>query len=100
MEYLTDKSDELHDLRDSIAAVERTLSFLAENLSAFREQERYLTGTEACRMLHISPRTLQSLRDRRIIPFTVVGERTILYPESELHEMLMRNYHSGKRTCK
>ena len=100
MDYLTDKSDELCDLHNGIAAVERTLRFLTENLSAFREQERYLTGEETCRLLHISPRTLQTLRDRRIVSFTVVGERTILYPESALHELLMRNYRPAKNACK
>ena len=100
MDYLTDESAELLGLRSNMDQVERTLRTLAEQWPDTNRQERYLTGEETCRRLHISPRTLQSLRDRRIVSFTVVGERTILYPESELHEMLMRNYRPGKDACK
>ena len=53
---------------------------------------RYLTGAEVCEYLHISPRTLQTLRDTRQIPFTVVSERNILYPESAIRETLTKNY--------
>lgn len=100
MDYMTDESEELVALHENLATVERTLRTIANNLPDISRPKRYLTGDETCRLLHISPRTLQSLRDKRVIPFTVVGDRTILYPESELHEMLMRNYRPGKDTCK
>ena len=54
--------------------------------------ERYLTGDEVCEYLHISSRTLQTLRGTRQIPYTVVGERTIIYPEAEIRETLCKNY--------
>ncbi len=47
---------------------------------------------EVCEYLHISPRTLQTLRDTRQIPFTVVSERNILYPESAIRETQTKNY--------
>ena len=50
--------------------------------------QRYMTGDEVCEYLHISPRTLQTLRDMRRIPFTFVGERLIIYPESGIQEVL------------
>ena len=43
------------------------------------------------RDLHLSPRTLQTLRDRRQIPFTVLGNRLLLYPESGIRAVLDRN---------
>ena len=43
------------------------------------------------RGLHLSPRTLQTLRDRRQIPFTVLGNRLLLYPESGIRAVLDRN---------
>ncbi|MFG6342175.1 MAG: helix-turn-helix domain-containing protein [Alistipes sp.] len=100
MDYLTDENEELVALHENLATVERTLRTIADNLSDVSCREHYLTGEETCRLLHISPRTLQSLRDKRVIPFTIVGERTILYPESKLYEMLMRNYRPGKDACK
>lgn len=96
MDYLTEESEELVVLYKNLATVERTLRTIADNLSDVSCREHYLTGEETCRLLHISPRTLQSLRDKRVIPFTVVGERTILYPESKLYEMLMCNYRPGR----
>lgn len=100
MDYLTDESEELVVLHENLVTVERTLCTIADNLSDVSRQERYLTGEETCHLLHISPRTLQSLRDKRVVSFTVVGDRTILYPESELYEMLMRNYRPGENACK
>lgn len=100
MDYLTEESDEWRLLQARFDDVEHALRTATERLQTSKEVNHYLTGDETCRLLHISPRTLQSLRDKRVIPFTVVGDRTILYPESELHEMLMRNYRPGKDTCK
>ena len=54
--------------------------------------ERYLTGEEVCGYLHISPRTLQTLRDTRQIPYTVISGRVFLYPETGIRETLCRNY--------
>ncbi|MDH6313009.1 thermostable 8-oxoguanine DNA glycosylase [Parabacteroides sp. PFB2-10] len=55
--------------------------------------KRYLTGEEIMEYLHISPRTLQNLRDQRVICFTTIGGK-ILYPENELEEVLHQNYRS------
>ena len=48
---------------------------LSEKVAALRRKsdggrlERWLTGEEVCGQLRISPRTLQSLRDRRLIGY-------------------------------
>ncbi|WP_337939558.1 helix-turn-helix domain-containing protein [Alistipes finegoldii] len=52
----------------------------------------YYREQDVADYLHISVRTLQTLRDTRKIPFTVVGERTILYPEVGVREILTKNY--------
>lgn len=59
--------------------------------------ERYLTGEEVCRYLHVSPRTLQTLRDTRQIPFAVISGRVFLYPEIGLREILHRNLQSVEK---
>ena len=35
--------------------------------------EHYMTGDEICTLLHISRRTLQTLRDERLVPYTTIG---------------------------
>ena len=51
---------------------------LSEKVAALRRKsdtgrmERWLTGEEVCGQLRISPRTLQTLRDRRLIGYSQV----------------------------
>lgn len=54
--------------------------------------EHYLSGDEVCRMLHVSKRTLQTLRDEKAIPYTSITSvgGKLLYPESGLYEVLKR----------
>ena len=54
-------------------------------------EERYLTGEEVCTRLHLSPRTLQTLRGRWQIPFKLLGNRLLLYPESGIRAEFDRN---------
>ena len=100
MDYLNEESEELVALHENLVAIECMLRTIAEQWPDANRQERYLTGEETCRLLHISPRTLQSLRDKRTIPFTIVGERTSLYPESKLYGKRLRNYRTGRDACK
>ena len=93
MDYLNQESDEVKAAFSLIDRAERTMQTAAEHYQPSIRQERYLTGEELCEYLHISVRTLQTLRDRREIPFTVVGERTILYSETGIREVLLKNYH-------
>ena len=58
--------------------------------------EHYLQGEEVCELLHISKRTLQTLRDEGGIPYTTIGGK-ILYPESVLYETLRKNYRNYRR---
>ena len=54
---------------------------LAEKVAALRRRsdggrmERWLTGEEVCGQLRISPRTLQTLRDRRLIGYSQINRR-------------------------
>ena len=56
-------------------------------------EKRYLSGEEVMEYLHLSLRTLQTLRDKRIICYTTIGGK-ILYPEDELLQVLHQNYRS------
>ena len=57
--------------------------------------EHYLSSETVCAMLHISKRTLQSLRDTKAIPYTSVCGH-YLYPESGLYKVLEKNYRDFK----
>lgn len=97
MDYLTAESDEVKAALDCIARTERALQTAEDNHRPQIGGERYLTGAEVCEYLHISPRTLQTLRDTRRIPFTQVGDRSIIYPESGIREVLNDNYKPAEK---
>ena len=92
LDYLNSESEEVKKAFSQIAEAERALQKAMDNYRPSVLGERYLTGEEVCEYLHISPRTLQTLRDTRQIPFTVIGSRIILYPETGIREVLYKNY--------
>jgi len=55
------------DFRDDGGGIRRTLG--------------WLTGEEVCGQLRISPRTLQTLRDRRLIGYSQINRRFYYKPE-------------------
>ena len=62
---------------------------------AFGEQSKHtdwLHNGDVCKLLNISPRTLQDYRDRRILPYTQFAGK-ILYKASDLERMLEENYY-------
>ena len=86
MDYLTPESDEVKQAFVRLGQIERALCRAAENYVPPIREERYL-----CDYLHISPRTLQTLRDTRQIPYTAVSDRVFLYPEAGIRKVLIRN---------
>lgn len=91
-DYLTMESEEVKSIFTTIDQARKTLQLAAANYRPLIGPEHYLTGAEVCEYLHISPRTLQTLRDRRQIPFVAISERNNLYPESGIRETLTKNY--------
>lgn len=58
----------------------------------------WLDGSDVMRALHISPRTLQTLRSNGTLPYSQIGGK-IYYKKEVLEELLERNYvinQSGK----
>ena len=60
---------------------------LSEKVAALRRKsdggrlERWLTGEEVCGQLRISLRTLQTLRDKRLIGYSQINRRFYYKPE-------------------
>ena len=52
----------------------------------------WLDNDDVCRILRISQRTLQTLRDNGTLPYIKLGGK-VLYRESDLEELLQRCYH-------
>ncbi|WP_416980440.1 helix-turn-helix domain-containing protein [Alistipes ihumii] len=46
-----------------------------------KRANRWLDGQEVCRLMRISPRTLQTLRDNRMIAFAQVNRKFYYRPE-------------------
>jgi hypothetical protein len=91
LDYLNNDSEEVKTAFSRIREAERALQKM-DNYRPSVLGERYLTGNEVCDYLHISPRTLQTLRDTRQIPYTVISGRVFLYPETGMREALYKNY--------
>lgn len=83
-------SDEFKELRKQLEQAMIDAQEVRDNHRPGIAEERYLTGEEILDYLHISPRTLQNLRDNRMICFTTLCGK-ILYPESELMKVLKEN---------
>jgi hypothetical protein len=90
-DLLTKESVEFKELIGRIRTAHKSVMAVRERHKPTIADERYLTGEEVMEYLHISPRTLQNLRDNRLIPFTTIGGK-ILYPERDLQKVLMDNY--------
>jgi hypothetical protein len=90
-DLLTKESAEFKELIGQLRTAHKSVMTVRERHRPTIADERYLTGDEVMEYLHISPRTLQTLRDNRLIPFTIIGGK-ILYPEWELQQVLLDNY--------
>ena len=90
-DFLNSESEEVKKAFSQISETEKALRKALDNYRPSVMKEQYLTGEEICKYLHISPRTLQNLRDSRQIPFTVIGGRNIIYPDSGIRQTLLDN---------
>ena len=88
---ITKESAEFKELAGQLKVAYKNAVAVREKHRPSIADERYLTGEEVMEYLHICQRSLQTLRDKRIIGFTTIGGK-ILYPESELQKVLMDNY--------
>ena len=90
-DLLTKESAEFKELAGQLKSAHKSVMIVQDTHRPSIADERYLTGEQVMEFLHISQRTLQTLRDNRIIGFTTIGGK-ILYPESELQKVLLDKY--------
>lgn len=91
--FINYESDEFKELERQIEQALSDVYDIREKHRPTLADNRYLSGEEVMEYLHISPRTLQTLRDKRMICYTTIGGK-ILYPEKELKDVLPQNYQS------
>ena len=75
-------------MRDTVKVADRLMKEVRPCLL----NERYFTTEQVIDLFHISRRALQNYRGKGIIPFFSIGG-SIVYPESEIKEMLEKNYY-------
>ena len=90
-DLITKESAEFKELVGQLKSAHKSVMAIREKHRPSIADERYLTGEEVMIFLHICQRSLQTLRDNRVIGFTTIGGK-ILYPESELQKVLLDNY--------
>ncbi|EGK00235.1 helix-turn-helix domain-containing protein [Dysgonomonas gadei] len=91
--YINFDSEEFKELQGQIEQALEDAQSVHDRHRPTLSDNRYLSGEEVMEYLHISPRTLQTLRDKRMICHTTIGGK-ILYPEKELQQVLYDNYRS------
>ncbi len=91
--FINYESEEFKELIGQIEQAFEDVADVREKHRPTLADEIYLSGEEMIEYLHISPRTLQTLRDKRLIGYITLGGK-ILYPEKELQQVLYANYRS------
>ena len=91
MEVITKEREEVQAYFAALEQGMRYVDNMTANFCPAMNGEVYLTGEEVCRILHITPRTLQDYRTQRIIPYISLPGKT-LYRQSDLLRMLEENY--------
>ena len=78
-------------LKRKIISLEDLSDEEIENLSERAFLEDWIDGQEVMLNLHISPRTLQTLRSNGTIPYTKIGHK-IWYLRQDIERVLRNNY--------
>ncbi|KAA6327017.1 hypothetical protein EZS27_023953 [termite gut metagenome] len=87
MEILNSKSSEVVSFFTGLDEMLDGIGQALKNRTPHLNGEKYLTNRDVCRMLHISPRTLQDWRNNGIVPYIQIKGK-IIYRESEILKWL------------
>ena len=83
MEILDKKSEVILSFFTGLDEMLDSIGEVLKNRTSHLNGEKFMTGKDVCRMLHVSPRTLQEWRKQGNIPFLRLKGK-ILYTESEI----------------
>ncbi len=87
MEIITIESSAFKELTEQIRDIAAFVRKQAAIKKEVSPQKEYLASNEVCKLLQISNRTLQRMRDARVIGFTYVGN-ACRYKRTEIEKYL------------
>ena len=86
-EILTLEQEQVADMLLSLKNSHRRINRFMQEYNG----DRYLTDREVSEVLKVSRRTLQNLRNSRVLPFILLGGKA-LYREYDIQRLLETNY--------
>lgn len=87
--------DQIAAMTQDVREIKAALNFMIKS-SLNQLKEEWIDGQVVMQTLHISVRTLQSLRDNGTLPFSRINGK-FYYKVSDIEEMLETNYSRNKR---
>jgi excisionase family DNA binding protein len=90
MDVLDRKSEAIHFFFTGLEEMLDVIGEALKNRTPHLNGEKFLTGKDVCRMLHVSARTLQEWRKQGKIPFIRLKGK-ILYRLSDVEKLLEVN---------
>ncbi len=79
---------------NTLKAIEERIENYQRNSRLVLDGSLFLQGQDVCRLLHISPRTLQELRTSKRLSFYRLGNQSskLLYDMNDVQAMLEQHY--------
>lgn len=93
-DILNSRSSEILELFYNIEKINTNLNKYTEAHKSILATEDFLGNKQVCKLLQLSPRTLQYYREKRLIPFYKL-EGKILYKMTDIQKMLEDNYYDA-----
>ena len=90
-EILTLEQEQVADMLLSLINSHRRINRFMQEYTPPLNGDRYLTDREVSEVLKVSRRTLQNLRNSRVLPFILLGGKA-LYREYDIQRLLETNY--------
>ena len=82
-----------------VEEIEQTIASAKETFKDYRPLfcgDRWISDREAAEFLQVSRHTLLAYRQKNILPYVMLGGK-VLYRESDLQDILQRNYVPASR---
>ena len=90
-EILTLEQGQVAEILLSLKSSHRKINRFLQDYTPPLNGNRYLTDKEVAEVLKVSRRTLQNLRNNRVLPFIMLGGKA-LYREYDIQRLLEANY--------
>lgn len=93
-DIIDSRSSEILELFNTIEKINTNINNHMDTNQSKGIESTFLGNMDVCKLLGLSPRTLQDYRDKRLIAFYKL-EGKILYKMSDIKKMLEKNYYDA-----